>query len=557
MALNLKKCASLALVAIMSVGVLSGCGSSDKKEAAGNGKSKDTIVYGISTSPSGVFNPLLTDSIYDDAVCEMVYSSLLKLDNEQNLKPYMAEKYEISPDQKTITFNLKKDLKWSDGKPLTSKDVAFTFTSLANKDYQGEHGEDVAKIVGAKEYKEGKADKVSGIETPDDSTVKISLTQPYGPVLTNLGTTGIIPEHIWSKVPEGKWKESKDLMDKPVGNGPFNLVKFTEGQDVKFKRNDDFFSGKAKTENLVLKVVSEDTVAADLKNGDIDLADVTNLKKADVEALKKDGFKIYKHQNTLFQYMGLNYRNPIFKDKKVREAIMTAIDRQGMVEKLIEGNGEVKNVPMLSSSWAYPKDAKINDYKYDTEKAKKLLNEAGYTEKDGVMTNAEGQKLSFKLDVPTGNSVREQAAQIIQENLKTVGIKVELNKMEFPALMEKVVGNHDFDMYMMGNNLTADPDLTAYWSKDSVSDKKGEMGWNISGFTTPELDNILAEGANTTDEETRKAAYKKFAEYMNDQIPWIYLFEQEVEIATSPKLEGFNPSVFRDFAEAENWKLAE
>lgn len=376
-------------------------------------------------------------------------------------------------------------------------------------------------------------------------------------MLTNLGTTGIIPEHIWSKVPEGKWKESKDLMDKPVGNGPFNLVKFTEGQDVKFKRNDDFFSGKAKTENLVLKVVSEDTVAADLKNGDIDLADVTNLKKADVEALKKDGFKIYKHQNTLFQYMGLNYRNPIFKDKKVREAIMTAIDRQGMVEKLIEGNGEVKNVPMLSSSWAYPKDAKINDYKYYTEKAKKLLNEAGYTEKDGVMTNAEGQKLSFKLDVPTGNSVREQAAQIIQENLKTVGIKVELNKMEFPALMEKVVGNHDFDMYMMGNNLTADPDLTAYWSKDSVSDKKGEMGWNISGFTTPELDNILAEGANTTDEETRKAAYKKFAEYMNDQIPWIYLFEQEVEIATSPKLEGFNPSVFRDFAEAENWKLAE
>lgn len=412
-------------------------------------------------------------------------------------------------------------------------------------------------IVGAKEYKEGKADKVAGIETPDDNTIKLSFIQPYGPAITNLGTTGIIPEHIWSKVPEGKWKESKDLMSKPVGNGPFKLISFTEGQDAKFEKNDEFFGNKAKTNNIVFKVVSEDTVASDLKNGDIDLADVTNLKKADVEELKKDGFKVYKHQNTMFQYMGLNYRNPIFQDKKVREAIITAIDRGGMVEKLIEGNGEIKNVPMLSSSWAYPKEAKLLEYKYDTKKAEKLLEEAGYTKKDGVMTNSEGQQLSFKLDVPTGNSVREQAAQIIQENLKAVGIKVELNKMEFPALMEKVVGNHDFDMYMMGNNLTPDPDLTAYWSKNSISNTKGEMGWNISGFTTPELEAILVEGANTTDKDARKAAYKKFAEYMNEQIPWIYLFEQNVEIATSPKLEGFNPSVFRDFAEAENWKLAE
>ncbi len=556
MALSIKKYTALALTLIMSVGILSGCGNSGDKSSTAS-KEKDTIVYGISTSPSGVFNPLLTDSVYDDAVCEMVYSSLLKLDNELNLKPSMAEKYEISSDQKTITFKLKKDLKWSDGKPLTSKDVAFTFKSLASKDYQGEHSDYVSKVQGVDEYKEGKSDNISGIKTPDESTIELTFAQPYDPALTNLGTTGIIPEHIWSKVPENKWKESKDLMSNPVGSGPFKMLSFTEGQDVKFEKNKDFFGGEAKTDKLVLKVISEDTVASDLKNGDIDLADVTNLKKADVEALEKDGFKTYKHQNTIFQYMGLNYRNPIFKDIKVREAILTAIDRQGMVDKLIEGNGEVKNVPMLSSSWAYPKDAKLNEYKYDKEKAKKLLNEAGYTEKDGVMTNSEGQKLSFKLDVPTGNSVREQTAQIIQENLKEIGIKVELNKMEFPALMEKVVGNHEFDMYMMGNNLSADPDLTAYWSKDSVSDKKGEMGWNISGFTTPELDQMLAEGAGTTDKEARKVAYKKFAEYMNEQIPWMYLFEQNVQIATNPKLEGFNPSVFRDFAEAENWKLAE
>lgn len=292
-----------------------------------------------------------------------------------------------------------------------------------------------------------------------------------------------------------EWKNNTEALTNPVGNGPYKLVSFNEGQDVKFEKNDDFFGGKVKTSNIVYKIVGEDTVAADLKSGAIDIAAVTNLKKADIEELESAGFKIYRHPNNLFQYMGLNYRNPIFKDIKVREAIITAIDRKNMVEKLIEGNGKVKDTPMLSSSWAYPKDVKFNKYEYDVEKAKSLLEEAGYTMKDGVMVNENREALSFTLDVPTGNTVREQAAQVIQSNLKDVGIKVELNKMEFPALMEKVVANHDFDMYMMGNNLTADPDLTSYWSSDAVSNEKGKMGWNISGFTTPELDKILEAGA--------------------------------------------------------------
>ena len=517
----------------------------------------ETIVYGMSTSPSGVFNPLLTDSIYDDAVCSMVYTSLLKLDEEQNLMPYLAKEYKVSDDQKTITFTLNDNLKWSDGEALTSEDVAYTFNALGNADYAGEYGNYVEKIKGATEYKDGKAEKISGIKTPDDKTITIEFDSAYGPGLTNLGCMGIIPEHIWSKIPMKEWKNNTEALTNPVGNGPYKLVSFNEGQDVKFEKNDDFFGGKVKTSNIVYKIVGEDTVAADLKSGAVDMAAVTNLKKADIEELESAGFKIYRHPNNLFQYMGLNYRNPIFKDIKVREAIITAIDRKNMVEKLIEGNGEVKDTPMLSSSWAYPKDEKFNKYEYDVEKAKSLLEEAGYTMKDGVMVNENGEALSFTLDVPTGNTVREQAAQVIQSNLKDVGIKVELNKMEFPALMEKVVANHDFDMYMMGNNLTADPDLTSYWSSDAVSNEKGKMGWNISGFTTPELDKILEAGAGTTDIDARKSAYKEFAVYMNEQIPWIYLFEQDIIIATNPKLEGFNPSVFRDFADAQNWSISE
>ena len=556
-------------IAIIAIGSLVACGTkkenvmesskteleSTVEETKASLQAADTIVYGLSTSPSGVFNPLLTDSTYDDAVCSLVYTSLLKLDKEQGLEPYLAKEYKVSDDQKTIVFTLNDNLMWSDGEKLTSKDVAYTFTSLASKDYDGEYGSYVTKIKGLADYKEGKSDTLIGIETPDDKTIKIELDAPYGSALTNLGTMGIIPEHIWSKVAMNEWKTNSDLLSKPIGNGPYTLTSFSEGQEVKFEKNKDFFMGAPKTDNIIFKIVSEDTVSADLKNNTIDIAAVTNLKKEDIADLEKDGFKMYKHPNNLFQYMGLNYRKPVFKDLKVREAIITAIDRKNMVEKLIEGNGEVKDAPMLSSSWAYPKDVSFNKYEYNVEKAKSLLGEAGYTMKDGIMESVNGEKLSFSLDVPLGNSIREQAAQIIQQNLKEIGIEVELNKMEFPALMEKVVANHDFDMYMMGNNLTADPDLTAYWSKAAVSNEKGNMGWNISGFTTPELESMLEAGASTTDITARKAAYKDFATYMNEQIPWIYLFEQDITIATNPNLEGFEPSVFRDFSDAWNWTL--
>lgn len=385
--------------------------------------------------------------------------------------------------------------------------------------------------------------------------MSISFEAPYGPALTNLGCIGIIPKHIWSKLSPAKWKEAKDVLQNPVGNGPYRLSSFSEGQEVRFEKNKDFFLGEPKTDKIIFKVLSEDTVTAELRNRDVDLAMVNNLKNADVEELTQQGFRIYRHPNNLFQYMGLNDRKPVFQDKRLREALITAIDRKDMVEQLLEGNGQVTNTPMLSSSWAYPKDVSLKDYPYDPERAKQLLSEAGYSLKDGVMSDASGNQLRFTLDVPLGNTIREQAAQIIQENLKAVGIVVELNKMEFPALMDKVVGNHDFDLYMMGNNLASDPDLTAYWGKAAISDVKGEMGWNISGFTTPELEKILADGAGSTDSATRKEAYKQFAVYMNEELPWIYLFEQDIMIVADQNLEGFDPSVFRDFSDAQNWVL--
>lgn len=551
-----KKIVTLIMMGALTIGTV-GC-ANNSNNGATSGKHKDTIVYGISTSPSGVFNPLLADSKYDDAVDSVVYSSLLKLDKNQNVEPDLAESYKVSDDNLKITFKLKKDLKWSDGQKLTAKDVEFTLKSLAHKDYQGANYNFVKSIVGAEDYNAGKSKEIQGVKVVDESTIELTFVKAYSPALINIGTTGIIPEHIWKDVEPAKWKTATDKLKKPVGSGPFKLESFTEGSEVKFVKNDNYYAGKPKTEKLVYKVVNDDTVGAELKNGGVDIADVSNLKDADRKELEKNKFVMKKYSNNLFQYMGTNLRNKTLQDKNIREAFIYALDRKSMVDKLLEGNGTLVNTPMLSSSWAYPKAEKLEKYDFNVQKAKELLEKSGYkdTNNDGYV-DKDGKNLEFTLDVPTGNKLREQTAQIIQENLKQAGVKINLNTMEFKALMQKVVANHDFELYMMGNNLPADPDLTSYWSSQAVSDVKGKEGWNISGLKSAEVDKFLEEGIGTFDIEKRKAAYEKFGVYMNKELPWIYLYEQNIVKAFNPKLKGFEPSTLRDFSDAANWQIEE
>ena len=353
------------MTATLAISILTGCSNKgNKNDNAVQPDSKNSIVYALTSSPTGTFNPLLNDTVYDDAVISLTYNSLLSFDENLNPQPELAKSYEVSDDNLSITFKLKDNIKWNDGKPFTTDDVAFTFTSLANKDYTGSKYGDVEKLKGAKLYHEGKADKIEGIQVIDNNTIKFTFEEPYSPGLINLGGMGIIPKHVWEKVPVAQWKDQKDLLTKPVGTGPYEVVSFTEGQDVQFKKNNDYFNGEVKTEKFILKVANEDTAQVELLNGTVDVIDASNLKKKDIKELESKGMKVVSYDNNLIQYMGFNLREKKFQDKNVRQAFMYALDRNAMVDKLLEGNGQVVNTPMLPSSWAYPDKSTLNDYKY-------------------------------------------------------------------------------------------------------------------------------------------------------------------------------------------------
>lgn len=467
----------------------------------------------------------------------------------------MAEKYEISEDGKKAIFTLRDGLKFHDGKPVTSKDVKFTLEAIGSPDYEGDLQSYVQSIDGFKELQEGKATEIKGIVCKDDKTVEINFSVPYSPVLINIGTLGILPQHIWGSVPVKEWANKSDLLAKPIGSGAYKLEEFKAGEFVKLSANEDYYNGAPKLKTFTFKVVKEETASAELINGSIDLADVSSIKSADIKTMKDSGVEVKQYPNSKMQYMGFNLRNEILKDINVRTAIAYGIDRHSILTGLLEGKGVIINTPMVPTLWSYPKDGLV-EYKFDEAKAKELLEKAGYKDTNGNGTvDKDGKELEFTLTVPTGDAVREKTGTIIQENLGKIGIKINLEMLEFKATMNKVVGNHEFDLYLMGNTLEADPDPTPNWYSTQASDEKGVFGWNIAGFKSEEADKLMDANRKATKQEERAKILGEFGKLLNKELPWVPLYASDITKAYNKGLKNYEPNTFVDFYNVEKWEL--
>ncbi len=515
------------------------------------------VVKGLFTAPTGVFNPILADSDYDETVNDIVFSSLLQLDDNLDLIPDLAEKYEVSEDNKTITFYLRKDLQWHDGKPFTAKDVKFTFESMAKPTYDGPLYGTVSDLVGAEAVHNGAAENIEGIKLLDDNTISFTFNDVYAPGLIRVSTeVGIIAEHIWSKAPIENWKKSTDLLIAPIGTGPYVFKTYVPGQFVELEAFADYYAGKPKLDNFVFKITNQDTAISSLTNGEIDFADISNFKKDEMDALAADGLIIHSFAGKSYQYMGFNMRLDVFKDKRVRQAFTYAIDRKTIIEQLLKGNGTLINAPMLPDTWQYPKDG-LNAYDFSPQKAKELLKEVGYEDRDndGVLENADGEKLALTLTYPSGNKIREQYAVVIKKYLGDIGVEIELKMMEFSALLEEVMKNHEFDLFLLGSSLSLDPDPIPYWSTSAASDEKGVGAWNIPGYRNAEADKYMEMGLNVLSTEERAKVYKEFAKIFNDDPPIVLLYAPNIVKAASPKLKNYQPATFTDYYDIANWMM--
>jgi len=472
----------------------------------------NTLVMIIESSPTNL-DPRVGLDAQSERIDDLIFDDLLTRDAHLTVAPGLAERWEI-PDPRTYIFHLHHDVKFHDGRPLTSRDVKWTFDSLL----QG-------KIRSTKSavYR-----LVNSIETTDDYTVVFHLKEPFTTLLWNLsdGAIGIVPEG------------SGDEMSRhPIGSGPFRFISAEPDKDVILARNDQYWGEKARLPNIRLIVVPDTTTRAlELRKGSADIA-INALTSDMVLTLERDpNLAVLRAPGTVLAYMAFNTRDPILKDERVRQALAYAIDRRPFIEYLQRGFARPASSLLPPESWAYNPD--VPSYDHDPARARQLLEQAGYPVVNGV-------RFHLTMKSSTEESTRLMAA-VLQQQLRQVGIALDIRTFEFATFFSDVTHGL-FQLYSLrwiGGN--EDPDIFEYVFHSS---KFPPNGANRGYFADPRIDALIDQARQELDQNTRKQLYAEIQRTLADELPYINLWYFDNILVHSKRVKNLtlNPSGNYDF----------
>lgn len=360
----------------------------------------------------------------------------------------------MSEDQLTYTFHLHKDLKFSDGSPLTAEDVAFTLMIQYDKTYDGGSSLPSLNVKGGKAYKEGTAKSIEGIKVIDPQTISVTLEQPNATALVVLGSNVLSKAYYGKDYKFGELEYIKKLHEKPLGDGPYKLEKFIPGQEVRLVANENYFKGKPKTEHFIYKT-SEGDVWQFLETGEVDYASFSATEE-NIEKLKGLGYvNIIPYTPSNYGYMQVNLKHEQLKDKLVRQAIVYGLDRQSIYVDAAQVQAPLPIFRHHRSHWSYTEEG-INPYKYDPEKAKQLLDEAGWTVGSNGIREKAGKPLSIHY-LGSKSKNTDIFIAVAKENFEALGIEFQPEIFaDFNSLVSKVEGG-DYDLVSFSTPMLTDP----------------------------------------------------------------------------------------------------
>lgn len=497
---------------------------------------KDTLVVGF-TPPEGKLSPIYSSSADESTVTGLIFGDGLVDTDEKGLPiPGLAEKWEVSEDNKTYTFYMKKGVKFSNGEEITADDIAFTYTAIADPAYDGPRMDAVKDFLGYEEYNQGDAATVEGIKVIDEYTISFTLKNIKAPAIYDFGYAPLCKSYY--NFEKGQFAKHKEQLLSPMGAGPYTLKEYLAGQSVSLEANKDYWKGSPKIKNIIFKGTTAETQVQELVTGGVDIQRI-GAKPENINKLKGEGFiELQLYPENGYGYIGLNTKRPQLSDKRVRQALVYAINRQGFVDLYFKGNAIVMNTALSPVSWAY--SDKVNPYPYDSEKAKELLDEAGWAVgKDGYRYK-DGEKLKLSWLTYTGSKYVETLIPIVQNNLKEVGVEVVPELMEFGTLSTKVYEEQDFDMYNMAWTLSIDPDPMGIFGKEQCA----LGGFNSVSWAPDKSVELMKAGLVETDQEKRTKIYQEWAELINDEAPYIFLDAGKEMMAISSRVKGVNCATY-------------
>jgi peptide/nickel transport system substrate-binding protein len=495
--------------------------------------SPNTLTIGLGADAKRLIPMLATDSASGD-ISGLIFPGLTKFDKDIKIVGDLALSWDVSPDGMVITFHLRKNAKWHDGAPFTSADVLFTYKTIKDPKVATPYSDSLGPI--------------KTVEAPDDYTVKVTYKEPFAPALEAWGM-GIIPKHCL----DGKDINTDDFNRHPIGTGMYKFEQWVTGQKIVLTANDEYFEGRPHIDKYIARIIPDmATQFMELRARGLDYMGLEPLqytRQTDTDDFKKY-FNKLRYPAFAYDYLGFNLNDEKFKDKRVRQAISYAINQKSIIDGVLLGLGTPCTGPFPPESWAYNHDVK--GYPYDPEKAKALLAEAGWKDKDGDgYLVKDGKRFTFTILINQANDQRKKTGEIMQQDLRKVGIEVKLTTLEWQAMLHEFIDKRKFEAVLMGWALGRDPDNYDIWY--SKKTKEGEF--NFLSYNNTEVDRLLIEGRQTFDMGKRKAIYYQIHQILSDDAACVFLYVPDALPILHKRFHGVQKAPLGIWYNLKDWSV--
>ncbi len=515
----------LIITILWIMGSLAGC---DKTPTASSASPKadkppaygDILVRGDIGDASNLI-PILASDSASHGISGMVFNGLVKYDKNANIVGDLAESWEITTDGLQITFHLRKGVKWHDGMPFTSADVLYTYSVTVDPKTPTAYAGDFLKVKKA--------------EALDEHTFRVTYDKPFAPALISW-SSGILPRHLLA----GKDITQSPLARHPIGTGPYKFKEWVAGQKIVLASNEEYFEGRPYLDGRITRIIPDmATMFLELRAHNIGMMGLTPLqytRQTDTK-LFRENFSKYSYLAFAYTYLGYNLKNPLFSDKRVRQAISYAINQEEIIRGVLLGLGKPSTGPFKPGTWVH-NDA-VKKYDYNPAEARKLLAEAGWREAkgDGVLSK-DAKPFEFEILTNQGNETRQKCAEIIQRQLADVGIRAKIRIVEWSAFVTDFINKRRFDAVILGWTIPLDPDAYDVWH----SSKTAPDELNFVSYGNPEADEMLEKGRSTFDQAKRKKYYDRFQEILAEDQPYTFLYVPDELIIISNRIRGIDPA---------------
>lgn len=486
-----------------------------------DGRLPNHLYLRLNSNPT-TLDPALVTDVQGGSIAAKLFNGLVRFNENLDIVPDIALSWKLSEDQRTYTFRIRRDVPFSNNRKVTAKDVKYSFERVLTPGTKAPLTWVLDKIEGAREFMDGKANSVSGIQVVNGNTVTIRLTKPFGPFLSLLAMTTayIVPKEEAERL-------GPDFGTHPVGTGPYVLTEWKHGQQLLLTAREDYYEGKPKLNGISYRIIPEDLTAVmefETNRLDVLLIPASEYKRYTTDPAWRD--QVYGRTGLNTYYLGFNCARPPFNDPRIRKAVNLAIDRQHILNTIFEKRGVLANGPIPPGLWknkVWSRALQDQGYGYDPDKAKALIREAG----------AEGKIIKIYI---TADPEVLDIVEVIQSYLADAGLKAEIVQLDWSALKQAVNEGEPDAFWLSWWADYPDPENFLYPLFHSAS---VGSGGNRTRCIDPEVDRLIELAQGTMDERQRYRLYRQAEEKIIQLAPWVFMWHKADYFVVQPWVKDF------------------